>query len=182
MTDETNAKAQSDAATTGAQAGVGNMSVSDITDAIKAALASVFSDRSFQQTENVIDVGADEATMRAIVNDGHKWGANEKRTFDEYQDLGLVNARRSQDRYDDLQADVSILRKNAIKHFANVDEIAVSRLSNGVNNDELAVDRKWNVDEQVFAVEAILRSDIYKEALAAAVAASVAQTSQPTKA
>ena len=175
------ADANSQASTSGAQAGVGNVNVSDITNAIKDALANVFSDRSFQQTENVIDVGADEATMRAIVNDGHKWGANEKRTFDEYQDLGLVSARRSQDRYDDLQADISILRKNAIKHFANVDEIAVSRLSNGVNNDELAVDRKWNVDEQVFAVEAILRSDIYKEALAAAVAASVAQTTQPEK-
>ena len=164
------ADANSQASTSGAQAGVGNVNVSDITNAIKDALANVFSDRSFQQTENVIDVGADEATMRAIVNDGHKWGANEKRTFDEYQDLGLVSARRSQDRYDDLQADISILRKNAIKHFANVDEIAVSRLSNGVNNDE-----------QVFAVEAILRSDIYKEALAAAVAASVAQTSQPSE-
>ena len=168
MTD--NARADSEAATTGATASAGNISVEDIVTAIKSALSTAMSDRSFQQTENVIDVGVDEATMRAVVNDGHKWGANEKRTYDEYQDLGLTAARRSQDRYDDLQADVSILRKNAIKHFANVDEVAVSRLSNGVNNDELAVDRKWNVDEQVYGVEAILRADIYKEALAAAVA------------
>jgi hypothetical protein len=172
------AEANSDADTTGAQAGVGNISVSDITDAIKAALASVFSDRSFQQTENVIDVGADESTMRAVVNDGHKWGANEKRAYDEYQELSLSAARRSQDRYDDVQADISMLRKNAIKHFANVDEVSLSRLANGVNNDELAVDRKWNVDEQVFAVEAILRGDVYKEALAAAIAAAVSKETQ----
>ena len=116
------------------------------------------------------DVGADEAQSRGIVGDSHNWAQNAKRTYDEYQDLALTAARRSQERFDDTMADVSILRKNAIKHFSNLDEITLSRLSNGVNNDELAVDRKWNVDEQGYVVEAILRSDVYKEALAAAVA------------
>ena len=124
------------------------------------------------------DVGADEAQSRGIVGDSHNWAQNAKRTYDEYQDVSLAEARRSQERFDDMMADVSILRKNAIKHFSNLDEITLSRLSNGVNNDELAVDRKWNVDEQGYVVEAILRSDVYKEALAAAVATVASKASK----
>jgi hypothetical protein len=42
-----------------------------------------------------------------------------------------------------------------------------------VRHADVAVDRQWNVDEQGYTVNEILRSDTYKEALAAAVAIAV---------
>lgn len=94
----------------------------------------------FSQVEAVADVGTPEAQARGIVTDSHKWGANEKRSYDEYQDLALAAARRSQDRYDALMSDA--------RHNINaIQKLVIDRLANANNNDEMATDRKWNVNE-----------------------------------
>lgn len=145
----------------GAGVGTSNVSRDDIISAIDAALGS----RSFQQTENVIDVGEDEATMRAIVNDGHKWGANEKRAYDEYQDLSLTDARqkqefatRSRDHYDMMMGDNRA-------HVANLRKIELELLQNGNTAAKLGDNSMWTTDT---------------EALQAAVAVAVAQVLQKT--
>lgn len=121
----------------------------------------------FSQVESVADVGGPEAQSRGVVDASHAWGANMKRTYDEYQELALVAARRSQDHYDATMT-------QARMHVQDVQKLVVDRLANANNNDELAVDRKWNPDEQGYQVEAILRSDTFKEGIAAAAAVAVA--------
>jgi len=160
MAVEGNANTEADSATAGAAAGTTNVSrdqiLSDILSLVDQALAS----RSYQQTENVIDVGADEATMRAVVADGHNWEANRKRAYDEYLDLSLTDARqkqeyssRSRDHYDMLQGDNRA-------HIANLRKIELELLQNGNTAAKMGDNRMWTTDTD--ALEAAVGTAVAK--------------------
>jgi hypothetical protein len=148
------------AGTGGAAAGTTNVSRDDIESIVNSVMNSLATSRAFQQSENVIDVGSDEAQMRGIVKDSHEWAANSKRTYDEYQDLSLDVARRnheyysrSRDHYDATQADNRA-------HIANLRKIELELLQNGNTAAKVGDASLWTTD---------------KEALEAAVAAGVAR-------
>jgi hypothetical protein len=116
------------------------------------------------------DVGGGENITSNLIYDTEDIRSNKKRTYDEYQDLSLQRARRSQDAYDTMvthaQAHYDALATISEQTLANKGAI-----DNIVNNQaprhvELAVDRQWNVDEQGYTVEAILRNPVFKDAIA----------------
>ena len=107
------------------------------------------------------DVGADEAQSRGIVNDSEKWSANNKRTFDEYQDLALVTARRAQEDHDQ--------RNNLERmHLAEINALNLQRIANSVGTDKIGDNRMWTMDTEVL------------EAMAALVAAKILDTGDQT--
>ena len=114
------------------------------------------------------DIGADEAQSRAVVNDSHKWSANDKRTYDAYQDLELSQARmnqewsqRSRDHYDAMMSDTR-------GHIANLRKVELELLQNGNTAAKIGDNRMWTMDTEVL------------EAVAAVVAAKVIDTKDTT--
>jgi hypothetical protein len=116
--------------------------------------------RAVTSTDNTIDVGEAEAQKRAVVADGHNWEANRKRTYDEYQDLSLSDARqkqeyasRSRDHYDMMMGDnrsyVNSLRK-----------IELELLQNGNTAAKIGDNRMWTSDTE--ALEATVSAVIAK--------------------
>jgi len=147
------ANAASDQATAGSAAGVSGVQRDDVESA----------NRGFSATDMKIDIGAAESIESALANITNLTNANAKRTYDAYQDLELTAARRSQDRYDDLQGDISLHRKNMIQQY--------QQNSRGSHNDQnVSVDRVWNVDE---VAQLVAKTPVFLDAIAAAVAAAV---------
>lgn len=133
------------AGTGGASAGTTNVSRDDILSAISTAVQDA--SRAYQQTENVIDIGGDEAQMRGVVNDSHKWSSNDKRTYDAYQDIELEHARsnaeyrnRSRDHYDAMQSDNRA-------HIANLRKIELELLQNGNTAAKVGDSELWSVSK-----------------------------------
>jgi hypothetical protein len=175
MTDATSA-AQTDVSNAGAAGSASTISRDDIQnifESMKNSLDTRFANLESQmstlkqattdtqtQTEHVIDVGADEAQMRGIVNDSHKWSSNDKRTYDEYQSLSLTDARqkqeyasRSRDHYDMLQGDNRA-------HIANLRKIELELLQNGNTAAKIGDNRMWTTDTE--ALEATVAAVIAK--------------------
>ena len=117
--------------------------------------------RAVTSTDNTVDVGEAEATKRAVVADGHNWEANRKRTFDEYQDIALTQARqnqefaqRSRDHYDQQMMDNRA-------HVANVRKIELELLQNGNTAAKMGDNRMWTMDtEAMEAMVAIITAKV----------------------
>jgi len=92
--------------------------------------------------EREFEIGKDEA-----------WFANIKRTYDEFQDLALVAARRSQLDFDSIRNVSLQLLQNAV---TTSDMIAKQAIA----HRDIAIDREWNVNE----------TDAYATILAAKIA------------
>lgn len=115
-----------------------------------------------------MDVGIDEA-----------WAANLKRTYDEFQQESLDGIRRSRTIFDKLMTDAmqndnqrQLIANQALQ---NAVETANMVSKQAVRHGDLSIDRQWNVDEQGYIVADILQSDVFKDAIAAAVATAVQQ-------
>lgn len=101
-----------------------------------------------------------------------------------FQNLMSANAKRTYDLHQslDLAAQVgdstSRLRINSLAEQAiqNAIETANMVSKQAVRHADIAIDRQWNTDEQGYQVAAILRSDVFKDAISGAVAAAVAAT------
>ena len=124
--------------------------------------------RAVTSTDNTIDVGEAEATKRAVVADGHNWEANRKRTYDEYQDLALTDARqkseyssRSRDHYDMMMGDNR-------SHVNNLRKIELELLQNGNTAAKIGDNRMWTMDTEAL------------EAMVAVVTAKVLDTGDQT--
>jgi len=79
------------------------------------------------------------------------WDANVKRTYDEFQDISLVAARRSQGHHDELsQLSVQALQ-NAIETANQVGKNAMTVMHKddlqATRHGDLSIDRQWNLDE-----------------------------------
>lgn len=114
--------------------------------------------------EREFEIGRDEA-----------WFANIKRTYDEYQQVSLDGQRRSQDHYDELkQLSVQALQ-NAVEtaNLVGKNTVETSNMvgKQAVRHSDLAIDRQWNVDE---VAQLVARNQVFRDAIAAVVATSVA--------
>lgn len=117
--------------------------------------------------EREFEIGKDEA-----------WFANVKRTYDEYQQESLESIKRNRSYVDKVLSDAQQhdnLRQNvAAQALQNAVETANMVGKQAVRHGDVAIDRQWNVDEQGYTVNAILNSEVFKDALAASVAKAVA--------
>lgn len=147
-----------------------------------------------KQTERSFEVGMDEvfktvATMTA---------ANVKRTYDEFQQESLESIRRNRTYVDGVLND-------AKNHSNNLNNIAIQCLQNAVENAnfkakncldtanlvnkqaaahrDIAIDREWNLDEVAALAATMIRdisgTNVMKEAVEAAVAATLAKAVNP---
>jgi hypothetical protein len=127
------------------------------------------------QTERSFETGTDEFFKAH----SELTAANEKRTFDAYQDLDLLRARRDQEQHD-------IVLSQEREHLAEFHKLSILALTNCIDTSNLvnkqaaahrdiAIDREWNVDEQGYTAAEILRSDTFKSGLEATVVAAIAK-------
>ena len=95
------------------------------------------------------------------------WGANVKRTYDEFQDESLVAARRSQQEFD-------AIRNVSLQALQNAVETANMIGKQAVAHRDIAIDREWNVDEvSTLTAKSGVQADAFVVALADAIAAKL---------
>jgi hypothetical protein len=97
--------------------------------------------------------------------------------------VNRLNAKRT---YDQAQTTDLLVQTGELKHRQNLDNLALQALQNAietanmvskqaVRHSDIAIDREWNVDEQGYTAAEILRDETFKDAIAAAVSAAVAE-------
>jgi superfamily II RNA helicase len=111
-------------------------------------------------TEEVLSI------LQGIVAERSSYDSGRKSSYDLSVQQGDEDHRR-------------VLQNLATQALQNSIETANMVSKQAVRHSDIAIDRQWNVDEQGYQTEAILRSDTFKEAIAAAVAAAVAKTLNP---
>jgi len=127
--------------------------------------------------EREFEIGKDESWAASQHSQNEAWFANVKRTYDEYQHESLESIKNN-------RLMINKLLSDAQQHDNNRQAIANQALQNavetanmigkqGVRHSDIAIDRQWNVDEQGYIAENILRDSTFKEAIAAAVAIAV---------
>jgi len=126
-------------------------------DAMMAKLSGMLSGITTKQaTEEVLsDPGLDEFSKIMTENMMN----NTKRTYDEYQEVGLESIRRSRTFADQII-------QNAITLAKQLD-------SQAVRHGDLAIDRQWNINETDFAARSILSDEVFKDAIKEAVVSAV---------
>lgn len=135
----------------------------------------------------VEDIGETEVTAKELIKESGLRFSNEKRTYDEYQNVSLDAIGKNRGHFDKLVSDaqshhaeldnaLSLAVVNAVENMnmiaKNVIESANMVAKQAVRHGDIAIDRQWNVDEQNWAVVEILT----KEALADMVSEAVAAT------
>ncbi len=80
------------------------------------------------------------------------WDANVKRTYDEYQDISLASARRSQTHFDKVITDAQqhdntrqTIANEALQNAVTASDLATK---GAINAQAISYDRMWNIDEQ----------------------------------
>ena len=126
------------------------------------------------------DVNTPEAYKASVFNDYRAWNANNKRMYDEYQDLALSAARRSQDRFDaamnNMQVQLNEIHKLALTDLANATSWANGENQRTVRHGDVAADRMWNIDEVAALFKEMITEDQpARDALAAAIVDSIAK-------
>ena len=126
-------------------------------DALMGKLSGMLSGITTKQvTEEVLsDPGLDEFSKIMSENMMN----NTKRTYDEYQEVGLESIRRSRTFADQII-------QNAITLAKQLD-------AQSVRHHDLAIDRQWNVDEQGYTSRSILSDEVFKDAIKEAVVEAV---------
>lgn len=126
--------------------------------------------------EREFETGKDEAWSNAMLTDKGILFSNQKRTYDEYQDVSLdrktENQRQKQLSYDRAQShydDVQSLFKQHMQNSVENANIAAKQL---LRAGELAIDRQWNVNE---TDNLTAKSGIQSDAIIAAVVKAVTQ-------
>lgn len=98
---------------------------------------------SAQQAARGVGAETSAATIETEVSPasvGKAWAANLKRTYDEFQDISLTAARRSQQDFDEVRSYARLALGNAVN---NADMLAKQAIA----HRDIATDRTWNVDE-----------------------------------
>ena len=120
--------------------------------------------------ESEFETGTDEF----FKNQSQINALNSKRTFDEYQDLGITGARSNATivtRMAQLSVDNdSVLRNLSVQALQNAVESANMVGKQAIRHSDLAIDREWNVDE---VAQAVAKTAFFSDAIAAAVIAAV---------
>jgi len=120
-----------------------------------------------QQASRGVGAETSAATVETEVSPASitkAWAANLKRTYDEFQDVSLVAARRSQVEYD-------AVRNVSLQALQNAVETANMIGKQAVAHRDLAIDREWNVDEvSTLTAKSGVQADAFVVALADAIA------------
>lgn len=135
-------------------------------EAIQQASQAV---QAAQQAARAVGAETSSASVQTELSpasQGLAWAANFKRTYDEFQDISLVAARRSQSDFDGI-------RNVSLQALQNAVESANMLGKQAIAHRDIAIDREWNIDEVAGLVAAMGRTDVFKEAIEAAVARSV---------
>jgi hypothetical protein len=129
------------------------------------------------QQDRMGDIGGTERLEKDSMDNSGILFSNQKRTYDEYQQESLESIKRNRSYVDKILSDAHGYDNNA-KNIAqqalqNAVETANMVGKQAVRHSDLAIDREWNVDEQGFTVNEILRDQTFKDGIAAAVTAAV---------
>jgi len=120
----------------------------------------------------------EDETVKHEVGMNEAWQVNNKRTYDEYLHESLESIRRNRTVVDKLLSDAqqadNVRQNIANQALQNAVETANIVSKQSVRHSDLAVDRQWNIDEQSFVVNEILRNQVFKDAVAAEVAKELA--------
>ncbi len=107
------------------------------------------------------------------------WDANVKRTYDEYQDVALSAARRSQEHYDQLvqqqQTRFAELNQLSTQAIQNAVETANMVAKQAVRHGDLSIDKQWNLEPSEAAAQAQVLPSLFLDAIKAAVVAAIAE-------
>ena len=123
------------------------------------------------------DIGGGERVTKENADNSQILFGNHKRTYDEYQHESLESIKRNRAYVDKVLGDAQQYdnqRQNvANQALQNAVETANMVGKQAVRHGDVAIDRQWNVDEQGYTAENILRDSTFKDAIAAAVAVAV---------
>jgi len=123
-----------------------------------------------QQASRGVGAETSAATVNTEISPAalfRAWGANVKRTYDEFQDVSLTAARRSQVEYD-------AVRNVSLQALQNAVETANMIGKQAVAHRDLAIDREWNVDEvSTLTAKSGVQADAFVVALAKEIAANM---------
>ena len=130
--------------------------------------------------EREFETGKDESWASSQHSQNEAWFANVKRTYDEFLHESLESIRSNRLVTSKLMSDAQQYDNQrqviANQSLQNAIETANMVGKQTVRHADIAVDRQWNVDEQGFQVTEILRDQTFKDAIAAAVANMVNNT------
>ena len=120
------------------------------------------------------DIGGAERLEKDQMNDSGLLFANSKRTYDEYQGVSLEQIRQNQTYVNKVLSDAlqfdNQRQVTANAALVHAEENANMLAKQAIGHRDIAIDRTWNVDEQGYLVNEILRNQTFKDAIAAAVA------------
>jgi hypothetical protein len=118
--------------------------------------------------DQITDVGADEATMAAILDQTRSWNANTKRTFDF---VGIEMQRAAQAAQDHL----GNLRTVQVQLLTNMAANADALNKQHTSHRDIATDRVWNIDEvSALSAKSGVQADAFVALLAKAIADALA--------
>lgn len=157
-----------------------------VSEAIAKTLQTMAQTTGVSATETRMeDIGGGERVTKENADNSQILFANNKRTFDEYQNVSLESIARNRSYIDKILADsheYSMQKHNiANQALQNAVETANMVGKRAVTHFDVATDRTWNVDEQGYTVAEILRDNTFKDGIAAAVAMVLAQTAEANK-
>lgn len=122
------------------------------------------------------DIGGTERLEKESMDNSAILFSNQKRTYDEYQHESLESIRKNRAYVEKVLSDAQVndntQRNMANQALQNAVETANLVGKQAVRHTDIAVDRQWNLDEHNYLVAGILRSDIFKDAVAAAAEAN----------
>jgi len=125
------------------------------------------------------DIGGTERLEKESMDNAALLFSNQKRTYDEYQQESLESIKRNRSYVDKILSDAhgydNNARNIANQALQNAVETANMVGKQAVRHSDIAIDREWNVDEQGYTAENILRDSTFKDAIAAAVSVAVSE-------
>ncbi len=149
------AESVSKSATTEAGSGVGS----------RRTVANAERDMATSRLDQITDVGSDEATQSAILDQTRSWNANTKRTYDTLEEELHASVKESQNHISELHT----VRLQMLTNMAvNSDNLQKQHLA----HRDIATDRTWNVDE-VSALTA--KSGVQADAMVVALTEAIAK-------
>lgn len=127
---------------------------------------------SIARQDQITDVGVDEATMAAVLDQTRSWNANTKRTFDF---VGIEMQRAAQAAQDHLNNLRTVQVQLLTGMAANADALNKQHTA----HRDISTDRTWNIDEvSALSAKSGVQADAFVALLAKAIADAVTSNSE----
>lgn len=154
------AKSTSKSSTTEAGSGVGS----------RRTVSDAERDQTTSRLDQITDVGVDEATQSAVLDQTRSWNANTKRTYDTLEEELQTSVKSAQDHLNELRT----VRLGMLANMSvNSDNLQKQHLA----HRDIAVDRTWtqvNELEVMLAAKSGVQADAFVTLLAKAIADALA--------